>query len=128
MKKTIRLTESELIDLVQRIIKEQEGFDQLDDTPLEDEPSLDDLEDFGDDIEDYGFDMEDDIEDTDDFQSRMRQGEYIKKNRPSSVGFGGATRWDSESDREVKKGGWSPIKADDLPLEKFAKSKYNKFK
>jgi hypothetical protein len=128
MKKTIRLTESELIHLVKRIIKEQEGFDQLDDTPLEDEPSLDDLENFDDDIEDYGFDIEDDFDEDDDFQSKMRHRERMRQDRPSSVGLGGATRWDSESDREVKKGGWSPIKPDDLPLEKFAKSKYNKFK
>jgi hypothetical protein len=124
MKKTIRLTESELIYLVKRIIKEQEGFDQLDDTPIEDEPSLDDSDD---EIEDYGFDVEDDFEDDDEFQSKMRHREHMKKNKPSSVGFGGGIRWDSESDRDAKKE-WTPIKADDLPLDKFLKSKYNKNK
>lgn len=126
MKKTIRLTESELIDLVKKIIKEQEGFDQLDDTPLEDEPSLDDLEDFDDDIEDYGFDVEDEFED-DDFQTKMRQHERMKNIRPSEYGIGSGERWTNQMDRETEKP-WSPIKPDDLPLEKFAKSKYNKFK
>ncbi len=126
MKKTIRLTESELINLVQRIIKEQEGFDQLDDTPIEDEPSLDD-EDMDDDIDDLGFDVEDEFSDDDEFQNRMKFKERTKKDKPSGLGFGDFKRWDSESDREVERG-WSPIKADDLPLDKFLKSKYNKFK
>ena len=55
MKKTIRLTESELINLVHRIIKEQEGFDQLDDTPIEDEPSLDDEDEIEDDDDEDEF-------------------------------------------------------------------------
>ena len=116
MKKTIRLTESELINLVHRIIKEQEGFDQLDDTPLEDEPSLDDE----DEIEDFTYDTEDDIEDDDDFQTKMRVKERMRKDRPSGIGLGAGTRWDSESEKE-----WSPIKPTDLPLDKFLKSKHN---
>jgi hypothetical protein len=123
MKKTIRLTESELINLVKRIIKEQEGFDQLDDTPIEDEPSLDDEED---DIEDFGFDIEDDFDEDDDFQTKMRHKERMRKDKQSGLGLGAGTRWDSESDRQVSKP-YSPIKADDLPLDKFLKSKYNKF-
>ena len=115
MKKTIRLTESELIHLVKRIIKEQEGFDQLDDTPIEDE------------IEDFGFDVEDDFDEDDDFQSKMRHKERMRKDKQSGLGLGAGTRWDSESDRQVSKP-YSPIKADDLPLDKFLKSKYNKFK
>jgi hypothetical protein len=126
MKKTIRLTESELINLVKRVIKEQEGFDQLDDTPIEDEPSLDD-EDMDGDIDDIGFDVEDEFSDDDEFQNKMRFKERTKKDKPSGLDLGDFTRWDSESDREVKKG-WSPIKSDDLPLDKFLKSKYNKFK
>ena len=125
MKKTIRLTESELIHLVKRIIKEQQGFDQLDDTPLEDEPSLDDLEDLGDDIEDYGFDMEDESED-DEFQSKMRFKEKMKKMRPQNVGIGFGSRWDKEMERETERGGWSPIKPSDLPLEKYFKMKGKK--
>jgi hypothetical protein len=117
MKKTIRLTESELIHLVKRIIKEQDGFDQLDDTPLEDEPSLD-YED--EDIEDFRYDTEDDIDDYDDFQTKMRVRERMKNDRPSNIGLGAGTRWDGDSEKE-----WSPIKPTDMPLDKFLKSKYN---
>jgi hypothetical protein len=120
MKKTIRLTESELIHLVHRIIKEQEGFDKLDDTPIEDEPSLDDLENFDDEIEDFTYDTEDDIDDYDDFQTKMRVRERMKNDRPSNIGLGAGTRWDSESEKD-----WSPIKPSDMPLDKFLKSKYN---
>jgi hypothetical protein len=115
MKKTIRLTESELIYLVKRIVKEQVGFDQLDDTPIEDEPFLDDEED---EIEDYGFDIEDDFEDDDEFQTKMRFKERMKKDKPSSMGLGLGIRWDSDSEKE-----WSPIKPSDTPLEKYLKSK-----
>jgi hypothetical protein len=118
MKRTIRLTESELINLVQRIIEEQEGFDELDDTPIEDEPSLDDEDD---DIEDLGFDVEDEIGDDDEFQNRMKFNERMRKNKPSGLGLGAGGRWDVNSEK-----GWSPIKPDDLPLDKFLKSKYNK--
>jgi hypothetical protein len=119
MKKTIRLTESELIHLVKRIIKEQEGFDQLDDTPIEDTSFLDD----GEDIQDFGFDNEDgEFDDDDDFQTKMRYSERMKKDRPSSIGLGAGTRWDGDSEKE-----WSPIKPTDMPLDKFLKSKYNKF-
>jgi hypothetical protein len=117
MKKTIRLTESELIHLVKRIIKEQEGFDQLDDTPIEDTSFLDD----GEDIQDFGFDNEDgEFDDDDDFQTKMRYSERMKKDRPSSIGLGAGTRWDGDSEKE-----WSPIKPSDMPLDKFLKSKYN---
>jgi hypothetical protein len=68
----IRLTESELIDLVKRIIKEQDDFDQLDDTPIEDEPSLSDFDD-EDDIED----MEDEKEDDEDVKKLKQHIKHV---------------------------------------------------
>jgi hypothetical protein len=124
MSKIIRLTESELVGLVKRMIKEsEEGFERIDDD-FEDIP--DKLTDFSDeydddDIVDYGFDVEDKFSDDDEFQNKMKLKSHMGKNRQSSIGIGGGTRWDKDSEKE-----WSPIKADDLPLDKFLKSKYNK--
>jgi hypothetical protein len=91
------------------------------DTPLEDEPSLFDDEEDG--IEDYGFDIEDDeySDDLEGFENEKKFKESMKKNKLGSVGIGGGTRWDKDSEKE-----YNPIKPDDLPLDKFLKSKYNK--
>lgn len=120
MSKIVRLTESDLIRLVKRVIKEQEGFDELDDfEDISDESS--DFPDEEDNVEDLGFDVEDDFSDDDEFQNKMRFRERVRRNLPGSVGVGSGTRWDKDSEKE-----YSPIKADDLPLDKFLKSKYNK--
>ena len=121
MSKIVRLTESELVRLVKRMIKEsEEGFEVIDD--LEDIPDEStDFPDENDDIVDYGFDVEDEFGDDDKFQNKMRFRDRVRRNLPGSVGVGGGTRWDKDSEKE-----WSPIKADDLPLDKFLKSKYNK--
>jgi hypothetical protein len=117
MSKILRLTESELVRLVKRMIKEsEEGFEVIDD--LGDIP--DDYEN-DDDIKDYGFDVDDEFSDDDEFQNKMKFRDRVRRNLPGSVGVGGGTRWDKDSEKE-----WSPIKADDLPLDKFLKSKYNK--
>jgi hypothetical protein len=127
MSKIVRLTESELIRLVKIMIKEsEEGFERIDDD-FEDIP--DKLTDFSDgyddddddDIVDYGFDVEDKFSDDDEFQNKMKFKSHMGKHKQSSIGIGGGTRWDKDSEKE-----WSPIKADDLPLDKFLKSKYNK--
>lgn len=119
MSKIVRLTESELVRLVKRMIKEsEEGFERIDD---EDFDELSDFPDEKDEVEDYGFDVKDDFGNDDDFQTKMRYRERMRKDRPSDIGIGGGTRWDSESEKE-----WSPIKPSDLPLDKFLKSKYNK--
>ena len=125
MSKIIRLTETELVRLVNRIVKENnedmdfEGFD----IPLEKEPSLfddDDIDDI-DYIKDDYLDIEDKYNYDDEFQNKMKFRDRVRRNLPGSVGVGGGTRWDKDSEKE-----WSPIKADDLPLDKFLKSKYNK--
>jgi len=123
MSKIVRLTESELVRLVKRMIKEsEEGFEVIDDD-FEDIPNksteFPDNED--DDIVDYGFDIEDKFSDDDDFQNKMKFKSHMSKHRPSSIGIGDSKRWDKDSEKE-----WSPIKDDDLPLDKFLKSKYNK--
>ena len=125
MSKIVRLTESELVRLVKRMIKEsEEGFERLDDDNFEDISDI--STDFSDedeknDIVDYGFDVEDEFGDDDEFQNKMKFKSHMGKNKQSSIGIGGGTRWDKDSEKE-----WSPIKADDLPLDKFLKSKYNK--
>ena len=120
MSKIVRLTESELVRLVKRIVKEEDDFEFEElDIPLEKEPSLFDDDN---DIVDYGFDDEDTYGDDDDeFQNKMKFKSHMGKNKQSSIGIGAGTRWDKDSEKE-----WSPIKADDLPLDKFLKSKYNK--
>lgn len=106
-------------------VQHEEDFDddELENTPLEDEPSLfDDEED--DTIEDFGFDVEGDFgDDTDEesFDSNMKFKDTMKKNKFGGIGIGDGTRWDYESEKE-----YSPIKSTDLPLDKFLKSKYNK--
>ena len=45
----------------------------------------------------------------------------MKKNKLGSIGVGSGERWNKDSEKE-----YNPIKPDDLPLDKFLKSKYNK--
>ena len=123
MSKIVRLTESDLVRLVKRIVKEsEEGFERIDDDDFEEIPdNLTDFPDEDDDIKDLGFDVEDEFGDDDEFQNKMRFRERVRRNLPGSVGIGSGTRWDKDSEKK-----YSPIKADDLPLDKFLKSKYNK--
>ena len=146
MKRTIRLTESELIRLVRKVMKEQDddiedyGFDVEDNDFGFESPTCpkckgqgcEDCDGSGmkrnsvtgekdDDIEDYGFDVEDDDDDFEDFDREMKSKDRMRKNRPSGLGIGAGSRWDKDSEKE-----YNPIKADDLPLDKFLKSKYNK--
>jgi hypothetical protein len=126
MSKIIRLTETELVRLVNRIVKENnediefEGFD----TPLEDEPSLFD-DDNDDDIDDINYIKDDylDIENKynnydDEFQREMNLDSHTRNNRQSDFGIGAGTRWDKDSEKE-----WSPIKPSDMPLEKYLKTR-----
>lgn len=121
MSKIVRLTESDLVRLVKRIVKEsEEGFEVIDDfEDISDEPT--DFPDEDDDIKDLGFDVEDEFGDDDEFQNKMRFRERVRRNLPGSVGIGSGKRWDKDSEKE-----YNPIKPDDLPLDKFLKSKYNK--
>ena len=122
MSKIIRLTETELVRFVNRIVKENnedmdfEGFD----IPLEKEPSLfddDDIDDI-DYIKDDYLDIEDKYNDDDEFQNKMKLKSHMGKNRQSDFGIGAGTRWDKDSEKE-----WSPIKPSDMPLEKYLKTR-----
>jgi hypothetical protein len=122
MSKIIRLTETELVRLVNRIVKENnedmdfEGFD----IPLEKEPSLfddDDIDDI-DYIKDDYLDIEDKYNDDDEFQNKMKLKSYTRNNRQSNFGIGAGTRFDKDSEKE-----WSPIKPSDMPLEKYLKTR-----
>lgn len=122
MSKIIRLTETELVRLVNRIVKENnedidfEGFD----TPLEDEPPLfndDDIDNINY-IEDFDFDIEDNYNDDDEFQNKMKLKSHMRNNRQSDFGIGAGTRFDKDSEKE-----WSPIKPSDMPLEKYLKTR-----
>jgi len=114
MSKIVRLTESELVRLVKRMIKEsEEGFERIDDD------NFDDMSD-EDDVEDYGLDYDEEDDYDDESQKEILFKDFMRKNKQSPIGIGGGTRWDSESEKE-----WSPIKPTDMPLDKFLKSKYN---
>jgi hypothetical protein len=127
MSKILRLTESELVRLVKRMINEsEEGFEVIDDfegIPDEstDFPDDDDEPKRDEDIMNYDLDYEKKSDYDDRFQRGMNLDLHKRNNKQSSIGIGAGTRWDKDSEKE-----WSPIKADDLPLDKFLKSKYNK--
>ena len=146
MSKIVRLTESDLVRLVKRIVQEsEEGFERIDDDDFGFESPLcpsckgegceecdgsgmkrnsifpEDKKDGINDVEDYGFDVENEFNDDEEFQNKMRFRERVRRNLPGSVGMGSGKRWDKDSEKE-----YNPIRPDDLPLDKFLKSKYNK--
>ena len=99
--------------------KKKDSIDEeQDDDNFEDISDIStDFPDDNDDIKDYGFDVEDDDDDFEDFDREMKSKDRMRKNRPSGLGIGAGTRWDKDSEKE-----YNPIKADDLPLDKFLKS------
>lgn len=126
MGKIIRLTENELVNLVKRIIKEQEGFEELDDLKPEDidYEGLDDMDTFPEEDEfetdEIGLPGEDVAGEDEEISKQMRMKDFLRKNRPmSNLGMGGRDTVDYEAK-------YNPIKPSDLPLDKFLKSKYNK--
>ena len=62
-----------------------------------------------------------DENDLEDFDKEMKFKDLMKKNKLGSIGVGSGERWNKDSEKE-----YNPIKPDDLPLDKFLKSKYNK--
>lgn len=101
-KKVIRLTESELVDLLKKIIREDMENEFIDD---------EDMEDDGDEIQDFGFDYEE--EDEDDLEKIKRRSKF----KPAPMEYG-SSEWKKEWEKP-----YSPIKASDLPLDKYLKLK-----
>lgn len=102
MKKVITLTESELVDLIKKIVSED----------IDDEFE-DDIEMDGDDeIQDFGFDYEED-----DDEGTLEKMKSRKMFKPSPVQHG-RSEWKKEWETP-----YNPIKPSDLPLDKYLASK-----
>lgn len=111
MKRVIKLTESELVRLVNRIIKEQ---------PFE--PGDDDLENFEDDFEDdevndYGFDYDEPAYD-DEMQSELRRKAAIKRFRSAPMELPSGRPGKEEKNYKP----YNPIKSTDMDLDTYLKS------
>jgi len=127
MKKVIKLTESQLKKMVKDTIKEQKFINEFYDD--DDYNELDNL--FN-----KNFDTEDDYDgepfrgDDDGFSNKMRNKQIYNKMKLSSTGLdtyykgGGDLKSNTvprdEKGKEVK---WSPLKSDDLPLNKYLEKK-----
>jgi hypothetical protein len=127
MKKIIKLTESQLKKMVENTIKEQKSINEFYDD--DDYNELDNL--FN-----KNFDTEDDYDgepfrgDDDGFSNKMRNKQIYNKMKLSSTGLdtyykgGGDLKSNTvprdEKGKEVK---WSPLKSDDLPLNKYLEKK-----
>jgi hypothetical protein len=127
MKKVIRMTESQLKKMVKDTIKEQKFINEFYDD--DDYNELDNL--FN-----KNFDTEDDYDgepfrgDDDGFSNKMRNKQIYNKMKLSSTGLdtyykgGGDLKSNTvprdEKGKEVK---WSPLKSDDLPLNKYLEKK-----
>ena len=141
MKKIIKLTESQLKKMVENTIKEEKSMDdfydlQNDDIEDEDYNELDSL--FN---TEYDYDGETLRGDESGFSNNMRQNQINKKIKLGDVNIDSSGRYltkDRKKDRENEKRGYagldllrndsqpkpySPIKSDDLPLNKYLEKK-----
>lgn len=115
MKKVIRLTESELVNLVNKIIEQQEFDFEEDDFENEDEEMG---------VEDFGFDY-DENEYDDEMQSALRRKAAMKrfKSTPMELPSG---RPKKEDDTFKPYKPYSPIKSTDMDLDTYLRSKKGK--
>ena len=140
MKKVIRLTENDLRKMVLDTIKEQQSVNEFyDDNNDESEDDFNPL--------DTLFNTEDDYDgepyrgDEEGFSNKMRQNQINKKIKLGDVNISSSGHYltkDRKKDRENEKRGYagldllrndsqpkpySPIKSDDLPLDKYLEKK-----
>lgn len=130
MKKVIKLTESQLKKMVKDAIKEQQSIDEF-------------YDDYNDNDEDDNYDefntifnTQDDYDgepyrgDEEGFSNKLRQKHISKSIEIDPLGIGDISHYYSKKKeievprdgegREVK---WSPLKSDDLPLNKYLEKK-----
>jgi hypothetical protein len=130
MKKIIKLTESQLKKMVKDAIKEQQSIDEF-------------YDDYNDNDEDDNYDefntifnTQDDYDgepyrgDEEGFSNKLRQKHISKSIETHPLGIGDISHYYSKKKeievprdgegREVK---WSPLKSDDLPLNKYLEKK-----
>ena len=106
MKKIVKLTESELVQIIKKLIKE-DFEDDFEDEFIDDEDN---------EIQDFGFDYEEDDDDETEYSKRK------VRHRPISVDFKyGGPEWNKEWEKP-----YSPIKSSDLPLDKYLATKKKK--
>jgi hypothetical protein len=132
MKKVIKLTEGQLKKMVENTIKERKSINEFYDEYNDDSEDYNEL----DSLFDKNFNTEDDYDgemfrgDDEGFSNKLRQNQIHKKMRLSSTGLdtyykgGGDLKSNTiprdEDGKEVK---WSPVKNDEMPLNKYLEKK-----
>lgn len=130
MKKVIRLTENDLRKMVQDAVKEQksinEFYDDMDDNHGDDDYNeLDSL--FN---TEHDYDGETLRGDEEGFSNKLRQKHIHKNIKADHLGMGAvhpsySKKKDIEipRDKEGREVKWTPLKSDDLPLDKYLEKK-----
>jgi hypothetical protein len=132
MKKIIKLTESQLKKMVENTIKERKSINEFYDEYNDDSEDYNEL----DSLFDKNFNTEDDYDgepfkgDDEGFSNKMRHSQINKKMRLSSTGLdsyykgGGDLKSNTiPRDQDGKEVKWSPVRSDEMPLNKYLEKK-----